>query len=193
MTFLTAIDLNHTVQYALPNELKLLRRMSDLLTSQHNIVLIGAGPGVMAIKMLEGRKNPPHLWVIEIDTIQWIQTHLEAADVDMNVVTYVKGDSKEVGKDWEGAVDLLVVDGDHSFEGAMGDIDAWFPHVPVGGYMFFHDVIEREGGFAGKGFWKPSGVAKAIAKRRDATWKHYDAVETSLAFQKRKARKTKGK
>lgn len=52
------------------------------------------------------------------------------------------GDSKQVGKSWHGAIDFLFIDGDHSYEGCLGDIQSWAVHVKPGGFMAFHDVAQ---------------------------------------------------
>lgn len=52
----------------------------------------------------------------------------------------IRGDSGELGLYWkEGDIDLLFIDGDHTYEGVKRDIRAWTPHVAVGGLVIFHD------------------------------------------------------
>lgn len=36
-------------------------------------------------------------------------------------------------------LDLLFIDGDHSYEGCMRDIKVWWPKLKVGGHMILHD------------------------------------------------------
>ncbi|MCK6586006.1 MAG: class I SAM-dependent methyltransferase [Polyangiaceae bacterium] len=50
-----------------------------------------------------------------------------------------KGLSADVAKNWPALIDLLFIDGDHSYEGCIGDIKAWLPHVRAGGWVAFHD------------------------------------------------------
>ncbi|HYC71169.1 MAG TPA: class I SAM-dependent methyltransferase [Opitutaceae bacterium] len=45
-----------------------------------------------------------------------------------------------------GSIDLIFVDGDHSYEGCKADIDAWLPFVRAGGVMAFHDFGSRASG-----------------------------------------------
>ncbi len=51
-------------------------------------------------------------------------------------------DSKEAGLHWKGEIDLLFIDGDHSFEGAYGDLEVWYPHIRKGGVIVMHDMAE---------------------------------------------------
>lgn len=56
-------------------------------------------------------------------------------------VFYLRGDSSEIGKIWQGgAIDLLFIDGDHSYNGVLRDIEAWLPHIAKGGIVAFHDT-----------------------------------------------------
>lgn len=45
-----------------------------------------------------------------------------------------------------GTIDLIFVDGDHSYEGCKADIEAWLPFVRKGGVMAFHDFGSRASG-----------------------------------------------
>lgn len=62
----------------------------------------------------------------------------------------LQGDSYELGQHWRVTaqhhgrnghnIDLLFIDGDHSYNGVVRDIAAWTPHVKVGGVVIFHDA-----------------------------------------------------
>lgn len=65
-------------------------------------------------------------------------------------VLLIKGDSKDVAIGWDKPIDLLFIDGDHSYEGVAEDIENWIPKVKKGGMVIFHDY----------GSW--TGVTKAV-------------------------------
>jgi predicted O-methyltransferase YrrM len=48
--------------------------------------------------------------------------------------------------DMRGTIDLIFVDGDHSYAGCKADIEAWLPFVKKGGVMAFHDFGSRASG-----------------------------------------------
>lgn len=54
--------------------------------------------------------------------------------------TQLAGDSAMVGLDFDHPIDLLFVDGDHSYAGVMRDIQVWTPKIKPGGVVLFHDA-----------------------------------------------------
>jgi len=49
-------------------------------------------------------------------------------------------------REMRGLVDLIFIDGDHSYEGCRADIEAWLPFLKFGGVMAFHDFGSRASG-----------------------------------------------
>jgi len=45
----------------------------------------------------------------------------------------------EIAEFWKYPIDMLFIDGDHSFEGCSQDIMAWVRHLSKGGLVCFHD------------------------------------------------------
>lgn len=54
--------------------------------------------------------------------------------------------SNEAVKDWELPIDVLFIDGDHTYEGCMDDWKNFSPFVKKGGQVFFHDCDETSPG-----------------------------------------------
>lgn len=64
-----------------------------------------------------------------------------------NFIEEFQGDSHDLNfikkvKDKVGTVDLLFIDGDHSYEGVKQDFENFFPLVKLGGYIAFHDIVD---------------------------------------------------
>lgn len=45
----------------------------------------------------------------------------------------------------DGSLDFAFVDSDHSYEGCMADIKAWYPKIKKGGILFGHDFANNHG------------------------------------------------
>lgn len=150
---LTAAELNHQNMYALQEEIDYLREAAGTLPGEAVVVMIGAGPGVMLLAVLEcGRSD---LWptVVDINSTEWAEVHLARATREQPSLIpalynrrthWVEIMSSEVvGRRWNterrGDINLLVVDGGHFDIQVQSDMEAWLPHVAPGGLVFFHD------------------------------------------------------
>jgi archaellum component FlaC len=51
----------------------------------------------------------------------------------------------------DASIELLHIDGTHTYRGVKSDFASWLPKVAPGGLVLFHDVMMRDGGF---GVWK---------------------------------------
>lgn len=98
-------------------------------------------------------------------------------DPKVKGTTFWQQDSK-LGPPEDIKIDVLFIDGDHSYQGCMADIKAWEPHVKDGGVIFFHDA--DEGG---------PGVLRAITEYIDTTprpvhkWSMYDTNTSIVSIQ----------
>jgi hypothetical protein len=62
-------------------------------------------------------------------------------------VTFIKGFFNDVAKTWEKEIDILHIDGDHSYKAVKGDYEAWIPFVKDNGVILFHDTcVDHLGG-----------------------------------------------
>ncbi len=65
------------------------------------------------------------------------KTHLE------EYVTIHQGTSESIVKNWKDPIDMLVLDGDQSPEGARSAFDDWIPFLKPGGSLIVHNSAER--------------------------------------------------
>lgn len=62
-----------------------------------------------------------------------------------DIIVPLRGRAKEVADGFDLSIDLLLVDGDHSYEGCKRDLVKWLPKVKAGGLVILHDLGWAEG------------------------------------------------
>jgi predicted O-methyltransferase YrrM len=75
-------------------------------------------------------------------------------------VTWHVDYSGAVAQRWDGPVDLVFIDGDHSEEGVRADWHDWHGFVATGGAVLFHDARLTQRG--GRGLPGPTAVVDAL-------------------------------
>jgi predicted O-methyltransferase YrrM len=88
-------------------------------------------------------------------------------------------DSRKVAPPAE-SLELLFVDGDHSYEGARADYDRWSPLVRPGGHLLFHDAVDA----GGYGNVYP-GVVRAVGEVDPALWERQPGAGSIAHFVRR--------
>lgn len=172
---MSASDIGKAFGYLYPNEIECLHEIVSEFDHDPVIVNIGAGAGTSGLALYENR----YVWLYTVD-IQESSSPFGCLEGERNAFRnsgygdsqanhfQICGDSKEIGKKWTGKVDMVFVDGDHSYEGCKGDIKSWLPHIRDGGIIAFHDYGER---------WPD--VVKAVD---EIFSKPYKKVDTIIAF-----------
>ena len=175
---MNAIELNHQCTYATPDELIWLRGQAGQLPNSANAVMIGAGPGVMAVALLEGNPNIA-LTVIDKVSTQYVRVHISQMQLPIANVCYIEDDSADYGNQWHEKLDFLIVDGDHTYEGVKRDLDAWLPHMKPNSLVFLHDYDADGTCFAG--VERYPGVKQAI-EECSAHWEEWARVGTAIVM-----------
>lgn len=82
------------------------------------------------------------------------ETFLENTESVKNYINVIKGDSKEVYKQFDDeSIDYIFIDGDHRHDSFKKDIELWYPKIKKSGIFSGHDYI-----------WGGNGVKPIIDK-----------------------------
>lgn len=143
-----AYELSQAFHFETPKEIFALRLLAWLLPERPVIVNIGAGAGTSGLCFAEARPDAT-IYTVDISTggpTGGMENEKNAfAGLSLRRPIQILGDSKEVGKTWKhGAVSMVFVDGDHSYAGCIGDVEAWREHIELGGLIVFHDYTRAE-------------------------------------------------
>lgn len=102
------------------------------------ILEIGTRGGVSTAAFLLGvEKNGGHVFSVDVnpdcediyDHPQWTFIHAHSVD-----------DANKIGEIVEGEIDVLLIDGDHSYDTVMSDLKNFVPLVKHEGLILMHDV-----------------------------------------------------
>ncbi len=144
-----AVSLAAAFGYLTMKEVILLRQLAIKICESNpiykpSIVNIGAGAGTSTLAFREGCSDS-HLYSVDkspggpLGGLEGERNAFNNAG-QVDLPNQILGDSPEVGMDWhQGYIDLLFIDGDHSYDGITADIECWFPNVRIGGYIAFHN------------------------------------------------------
>lgn len=144
------------------SEQALLVKLAKEVTAEGVIVEIGAEFGMSASLFAYAALETVEIWSVDLFPGELMAQHLSnlvdakyAIKTPAGIVSrtnVIQGDSVEIGRNWQdinakfgrnGAwIDLLFVDGDHSYVGVMNDLMQWGGKVKPGGRIAFHDVAQ---------------------------------------------------
>jgi predicted O-methyltransferase YrrM len=122
------------------DEADFLKALVSQLPPNPVVVNIGAAAGASAMAMVEERPDDIFIFSIDTDPNAGEPIELDKAGLAwLNRVVRILGKSGDVGQHFPCAVDMVFVDGDHSYAGVTNDLLAWMPKVKPGGILACHD------------------------------------------------------
>lgn len=152
----TAADVQRAFHYLFPAELPALKMLAIQLPANPLVINIGAGSGTSGLAFMESR---PDLALVTVDIENndsplgslYSERHVmrAAGFGDQHDVRWsqLHMDSKLAGHTWpmsgERNPNMVFIDGDHSYEGCKGDIEAWLQHIVPGGIIAVHDYAKH--------------------------------------------------
>ncbi|HVT87925.1 MAG TPA: class I SAM-dependent methyltransferase [Tepidisphaeraceae bacterium] len=141
------------------DELIALYELGRSASAEGSIVEIGSFHGSSAAALALGSRKGNHPRIYSIDPYEpfappdsrrtygphdrvfLLRTILSAGVAED--VWLINLPSVAASRAWSGPISLLWIDGDHSYEGAKADFDAWSPFVIPGGLVAFDDTTDK--------------------------------------------------
>lgn len=127
-----------------------LFRLASQTTGKGAIIEIGSWKGKSTTCLALGSRQAagthvtaidPHTGSSEhgdVDTYEEFLANIKQNGVD-DMVEPIRKKSGDVGRQWNGPVELLWIDGAHEYEYVLEDVKVWEPHLIAGGVIAFHD------------------------------------------------------
>lgn len=164
---LTSESLRDSFKYLFRAELPFLKALVQSLPDKPFVVNIGAGAGTSGLAIMESRPDVMLLTIDKTDLSspfgcleaerdvmkragydhewdrRWFQLHANSADVPALWGNGFQRNDREY-LDFLQTIDMVFVDGDHSYEGCKADILGWMPLIRAGGIMAIHDYLKSD-------------------------------------------------
>ena len=137
---------------------RFLYRLASQVPAGGMIVEIGSFKGKSSGFLAAGLKSNARLTCVDTwcnDAMPYdkaadcMPEFLKNMQAYLGCIAVRRGHSMDIARSWSQPIDLLFIDGDHSYESCSSDLTSWFPHLRRGGWIAFHDCEE-------------DGVARAI-------------------------------
>jgi predicted O-methyltransferase YrrM len=184
----SANQLNHGVASLQIDEAALLYRLARNATSGP-FAEIGRFKGGSTFVFASALPEGVELWSYDLHVALRPDMPGESLDAELsaalerfglaNKVHLLVADSRTVDPPPD-PLELLFVDGDHSYEGAKADYERWGAFVRPGGRLLFHDAVD----IGGYGNVYP-GVARAVAGVDAAAWERQPDTGSIAHFVRR--------
>ena len=109
-------------------------------------VEIGTGKGASLARILTGLAlhNDAFVWSIDLVECKKAADHIVSCQIPNWRYEFLLGDSVAIGDKWNKPLDMLYVDGSHSYEGIIKDIRTWYYKLNADCIIAFHDYGNRK-------------------------------------------------
>jgi predicted O-methyltransferase YrrM len=144
-----------------------LRREVEKLESGQTYLEIGVAYGKSLSLACYYSKPGVDIW--GIDRLNWIQREETFDKLELEKeFNFIEGESQWEAFKWQKPLDLLFIDGDHTYYGIIKDLLSWLPHVKHGGRVMLHDYDPSSPGVvrAVHEFIEPHPAYKDVQKDR---------------------------
>jgi methyltransferase family protein len=161
-------------------------------TGKSSLVEIGVAEGASAVALREAMSTGGTLWLIDpfhLSRMRYINAmklaaHRAVESCRKGQVVWIEKFSSAAANDWNGQIDFLFIDGDHSDAGVRQDWDDWHRHVVPGGIVAFHDAAVFPGGWS-QPDWGPVELVDRLFRSQVLVgWKIVQQVDSLVIVER---------
>ena len=161
-------------------------------TGRSSLVEIGVAEGASAVALRESMSRGGTLHLIDpfhLSRLQYINATKRAAHRAVGRcrngrVVWIEKFSADAATDWNGSIDFLFIDGDHSEAGVQRDWDDWHCFVIRGGVVAFHDAAVFAGGWP-QPDWGPVRIVDKLFRLRPLDgWRIAEQVDSLVIVER---------
>jgi len=171
------------------------RALKKWAAGKTNLVEIGVAEGASAVALREAMAPNGKLLLIDpfhLSRFQSINATRRAAHNAVErcrngSVVWMERFSNEAVKEWNGPIDFLFIDGDHSDSGVRQDWDQWHRFVAPGGIVGFHDAALFPGGWTQPDWGPVKLVDELFRSNSSPDWRFVEQVDSLVVIERSRA------
>ena len=174
-----------------PKEQELLAKYAKTLQATTNYVEIGSEFGMSASIVRKFADQQVNVFCIDINLEAPFLQNLTEANLNNDRNHAIFGDSSKLVWDdlaYEngvpGDIDLLFIDGDHSYEGALKDLLRWTPYLRKGKCVILHDVAWDTNDKPHPLHFEVLKAVREWLQRPDIQFSFVEAADSMVVFRK---------
>lgn len=170
-----------------PEEQRALLKYARLVPINGTILEVGAEYGMSASIFCKGADPSVSIHSVDLMPLEkWAKYRENLGESGFTGRTHeVHLDSKSARREWGSApIDLLFIDGDHSFTGATEDIQLWVPLVKPGGIVVFHDTACKTNRDPHYLHYEVTRAINNWYEDHSQDWRCIDMIDTTMVFQR---------
>jgi predicted O-methyltransferase YrrM len=111
-------------------------------------------------------------------SMAWVVARRLVSTEQRGDVRWIRKRSSQAAREWSAPIDFIFIDGDHAYEAAKADWQAWSRYVRVGGIVALHDALPSQWTSPADG---PVRLVREIAAN-DPRWKVVDGADSTAVL-----------
>jgi Methyltransferase domain len=166
--------------------------MRKWAAERKTLVEIGVAEGVSAVALRQGMGEDATLTLIDpfhlsrYPVLNFMKRVARRAveDEKRGKVAWIEDFSQTAVRSWSGAIDLILIDGDHTEAAVERDWNDWSRFVKPGGVALFHDACVFSGGWTSSEYGPVKLVNRLFRDGNVAGWTVAEEVHSLIVIRK---------